>query len=55
MKTIIELLHSTEAKKELKAACTNSNNPSNKKILDKYLPHLRFASRGVSYGAAESC
>lgn len=52
LRVIEELLTSTEARAKLKKACDDPDSPSSKALLNKYLPHLRFASRNVPYGAA---
>ncbi len=53
IETVETLFDDTNARMELKTACENPDLPSSKTILQKYLPHLKFASRNVPYGAAE--
>lgn len=51
--TIEALLQDTEKKKELIHACENPYDEGHWKLIKKYMPHLRFASNDVQYGAAE--
>ena len=52
LRVIEALLTDPEARAELKKACDNPDDPASRKLLDKYLPHLKFASQNVPYSAA---
>lgn len=53
LEVIEELLDNLDERKRLERACKHPTSPGSRELLNKYMPHLRFASKDVSYGAAE--
>ena len=51
---IRELLESPEEQGRLKAAIDNPDTKDSMRLLRKYLPHLRFAGKDISYGSMEN-
>ena len=51
LRTIETLLTSPSARADLKTACENPDLPKSRGLLNKYLPHLKFASQNVPYSA----